>query len=116
MAITYTSATNLLNYIQGTVTATDEAITLNRFLTWGFVAFQITGTWTGTITFEGTVDGATWVTISVTPSNSSTTATSATANGVWWIENTGYQGFRARFSTASSGTPKITIKGLQSQY
>jgi hypothetical protein len=103
------------NFAQGTVTATDEAITLVRFITWNFCGIQITGTWSGTITFEATVDGTNWVAISVTPFASVTLTSTATANGCWSVQNVGFAGLRARFSTASSGTPKITIKSLPSQ-
>lgn len=114
MAITLTAPVGP-GFAQGTVTATDEAISLFRFITWNYVAFQLTGTWTGTITFECTVDGVNWVALSVFPSNSVTAATTATGNGVWSAQNAGFAGVRARFSTASTGTPKITIKSLGSQ-
>lgn len=116
MTLTQVCASNLLNFNQVTATAQDEACTLTRFTTWGFAAFQLTGTWAGTVTFEASVDSANWVTVSVTPSNSATTVTTATGNGVWWVENTGYAAFRARFSTATSGTVKMTIKYLASQF
>jgi hypothetical protein len=115
MALTYLVPNNTLNFAQGTLTATNDALTLGRFMTWNYVAFQLTGTWTGTVTFECSVDQVTWVTVSVTPSNSVTTVTTATGNGVWSVQNTGFAAVRARFSTASSGTLGVTIKSLPSQ-
>src|SRR5258706_2705369 len=49
----------------------------------GTIGIQIIGTWVGTITFQGTVDNTNYVSISMTPSSSSTTVTTATSNGVW---------------------------------
>lgn len=112
MTKTLVTAANLLNYVQGSVTATDEAITLSRQFTAGGVAFQVTGTFSGTITFEATVDGATWVVFNVTPAASGTDVSTATAVGAWSKQNNGYAGFRARFSTATSGTPVITIRAV----
>lgn len=112
MTTTLTTPSNLLNLVKGSVTATDETITLSRQFTAGGVAFQVSGTWTGTITFEASVDGANWVTFNVTPSASGTDVSTTTANGAWSKQNNGYQAFRARFSTASSGTPVIVIRGV----
>ena len=115
MAVT-TVGTQGQYFQRATCTAQNDAVTQQRFSTWSYAAFQLDGTWTGTVTFEATVNGATWVTVSVTPSNSVTTVTTATANGVWYVQITGFQGIRARFSTASSGTVDISIKTLPSQY
>lgn len=65
---------------------------------------QLTGTWSGTVTFEVTLDGTTWVAILGTPTTTATQASTATANGAWQFEVSGYFLFRARFSTATSGT------------
>ena len=72
----------------------------------GLVGFQLTGTWTGTVTFEGTVNGTDWVTLlrreigtDATPSGTTTTA-----NGVFVVDAAGLLKVRARFSTDSSGT------------
>lgn len=77
-------------------------------------AIQLTGTWSGTVTFESTVDGTTWVTQNMLPSTGAQTAvTTATANGVWYTQQTNMvvSAVRARFSTATSGTVVVTIRG-----
>ena len=102
--------------VQGTVTALQDTVTMTRMLTWGVLGVQITGTWTGTITFECNVDQATWVTVSVTPSNSTITAVNTTANGVWSIPNNAFAQVRCRFSTATSGSAVVTSKSLPSQF
>jgi hypothetical protein len=100
---------------QWSMTAAQEAVTLARFQTWSYAAIQLTGTFVGTVTFETTVDGTNWVTVSVTPSNSVTTVTSATAPGVWFVQITGFAGVRARVSAYTSGTITASIKALPSQ-
>jgi hypothetical protein len=102
--------------VKGSLAATDNTLTLQRFITWGAVGFQLAGTFTGTVTFECTVDGTNWVALQVFPSNSSTGVTTATAVGVFVIANNAFQGVRVRFSTASSGTVLATIKSLPSQF
>lgn len=111
MTTTLTTPANLLNFVSGSVTGTDETITLSRLFTHGTVALQVTGTWTGTITFEGSVDGTNFVTIGLFPAATPTAsvATTCTANGVWTDFIRGYKAIRGRFSTASSGTPTISI-------
>lgn len=105
-------------FVKGSLTATDNTLTQQRFTTWSYVAIQLTGTWSGTVTFETTGDPsptATWVTVSMTPSNSITLVTTATGNGLWYVQVTGFAGVRARFTTATSGTVVTTIKALPSQ-
>lgn len=96
-----------------------EAATLNDAATVlglpspGQWAVQLTGTWSGTVTFEATVDGTNWVSFQLNPTTAfaaaSLTAT-ATANGVWTGPTYGVAGVRARFSTATSGTVVITVR------
>lgn len=105
-------------FIEGTVTATDETIALAGFLTHGSIGIQLSGTWTGTITFEATIQGTTWVTVGLFPvaTPAASVATTATANGMWGNVLNGARAFRCRFSTASSGTPVISINYLPSTW
>lgn len=74
------------------------------------VAFQVTGTWTGTISFEATVDGSNWVALEVeSVGNSATLATSTTANGIFRAVVLGLSQVRARL-TWTSGT-SVTVVG-----
>lgn len=107
---------NPRNFVQGTVTALNDAIALGGFVTGGVIAIQLTGTWTGTITFEATLDNTTWDALSLTPSNGSTATTTATANGLWGDVAYGWKAVRARFSASPTGTPTITINYNPSQF
>lgn len=77
----------------------------------GGATIKLSGTWSATVQFEATADpltvlptAASWVALSATPSNSTTTATSATANGAWQVNISGYQRIRIRVSAYTSGT------------
>lgn len=70
---------------------------------------QLSGTWTGTVQFEASVDnGATWIALGGWPIASgvlsSPIVTSATANGVWQFPMAGFTHFRVRCSAAMTGS------------
>ena len=90
--------------------AADDAIPLNVRGSAG-VGLQLTGTWSGTVSFEALVDGEanTWVAFNMVPSNSATAASTATGNGAWSANCAGYEAVRARFSTATSGTVRALL-------
>jgi hypothetical protein len=67
---------------------------------------QISGTFVGTITFEGTVDGTNWIAIALADLNSTTRARaiSATVPGLFLLDYIGgLKQFRARISAYTSG-------------
>lgn len=70
---------------------------------------QLTGTWTGTVNFEYSVDGATWNALTVNPQGGGSSVTSAVANGNWFFSNTGFVtfGVRTRAGTISVGTASV---------
>ena len=90
--------------------AADEAITIGVRGLAG-VALQLAGTWVGTVTFEATVDADTWVTFNMVPAASATPASTATSNGAWSANCSGFEAVRARFSTATSGIVRATMQG-----
>lgn len=106
------AATLVKSAVQNATTANDAA-TVVGLPSPGEVAVQLTGTWSGTVTFEATVDGTNWVSLQLNPTTAlaaaSLTAT-ATANGVWVGKTFGVAGVRASFSTATSGTVAITLR------
>jgi hypothetical protein len=73
-------------------------------------AVQISGTWAGTITFEGTLDNTNWVNIPGLPALiSSTLAGIATANQIIRFNIIGLQRFQVRFSSYTSGQATVTV-------
>lgn len=79
----------------------------------GGVALQLSGTWVGTVSFEATVDGNTWVAFNMAPSNSATAASSATSGGAWSANCAGYDSVKARVSAYTSGTVKAVMQGTE---
>jgi hypothetical protein len=69
------------------------------------VGFQLSGTWSGTISFYGSIDGSTWYAWSCQVSQAilSTAAISSTSNGVWQARVAGLKAFKVAFSAYTSG-------------
>lgn len=77
----------------------------------GAASVQVTGVWTGTLTFEVTLDGTNFVAIqgrNVTTGADATTTT-AGANGLWRFEIVGAVAFRVRASAAMTGTAVVSV-------
>ncbi len=76
------------------------------------VAFQVTGTYTGEIELQCTVDGTNYAALTLVPSNSATTATSVTSTGIWFASVGGCTTVRARSVAAWTGTATTSIVGV----
>ena len=74
------------------------------------VAVQITGTWVGTLQFEGTVDGTTWVAVNGVFAGASAPGPTTTANGVVRVTPSGLAQFRIIATAWTSGTATITLR------
>ena len=103
-------AATLLKTNSVTVAAQNDAASVAGLPSPGFVAVQVTGTFSATITFEASVDGTNYVAFNMTPSNSGTDASTATAPGAFTKSTGAYSAFRARCSTYSSGSPVVTLR------
>lgn len=76
----------------------------------GTAGLTIAGTWTGTITFEGSADGGiSWTAIDAWPLGSRTAVTTATAVGQWQVNVAGLTTIRMRASATITGTANVTI-------
>lgn len=76
----------------------------------GSCGVQISGTWTGTIVFEATVDGTTWNAVNAEVPTLGTEVTFTVANGVWIIACAGYSQVRARGNTVATGTASVFLE------
>lgn len=72
-------------------------------------SMQVSGTFVGTITFEATIDGSTWVSVLVTNLTSGGTAVNTAAAGIFRVSCAGLAEIRARISAYTSGS--ITVHG-----
>ena len=95
-----------------TVAALNNAASIDGFPSNGVLGVQISGTFSATITFEATMDGANWVAFNMTPAASATAASTATTTGAWTANSGTYIAFRARCSAYTSGSPVVTVRYL----
>lgn len=71
---------------------------------------QLTGTFTGTVQFEETLDsGTTWIAKTVYPVGGGAGVTSATATGQWKFACGGSTNFRVRCSAFTSGPIEVAL-------
>ena len=79
------------------------------------IAIQIVGTFgTGTITFEGSLDGTNWLATVATNVTTGASATTATAAGIYRADVAGLQFFRARLSGANAST-NLNVRSMAVQ-
>jgi len=76
------------------------------------VAVQVTGTFSATITFEGTIDGTNWVSLLARDVASGAAATTATAAGIYQVPCSGLSQIRARISAYTSGSVTAVGRGV----
>ncbi len=76
----------------------------------GGVAIQIQGTFSGTITFEASVQGQYFAPFRVVPSDNSTAVTTATSTGLWTGSTVGYAVVRVRMSSYTSGKAVVFLQ------
>jgi hypothetical protein len=73
----------------------------------GTVAFQVTGTWVGSIVTECTINGTDWISTTYTAIPSGNSASTFSANTGGQANVAGFNAFRLRAATISSGTASI---------
>ncbi len=97
------------------LTAAEDTVTLSC-LGMGGCAFQVTDTYSGTITFEGTVDGGIWAALLVVPIGTTAGATTTTSTGIFRGSCVGLLEVRARMSSYSSGAARVSIRAVPSPH
>lgn len=76
------------------------------------VGVQVTGITNATITFEASIDEATWVAVRAMNLNSGAVATTTTANGLFLVPVAGVGELRCRISAYVAGTITVSGKGI----
>lgn len=101
------------NSIAGTIAANGASVTLPyRHFVNGGVGFQVTGTFSGTLEFQVTINGTDYVATQIYPVNTGTAATTTTTTGLFKTDVVGIVGVRVISTAWSSGTANIWIAGL----
>ena len=78
------------------------------------VSIQVTGSFSGTVTFSCSVDNVTYVACEVVPVGDIVThTTTTTAAGIWKLDLKGIQSVRAAFTSYMSGTAVVTFGSLR---
>lgn len=76
---------------------------------YGLVGFQLAGTWSGTITFEASIDGTNWVAVQgPDQAEGGASSSTTTANGIYAVSAGVAQQVRARVSIYASGIVEVT--------
>ncbi len=99
----------------GSLGALNAATALNLNGDAGF-AVDIRGTWVGTITFQGTVDGTNWNTLAVVPLGAGSNVaavTTTTTVGAWTGNGAGMSQVRVIMTAYTSGTATVTLRAMQ---
>jgi hypothetical protein len=78
----------------------------------GGFALQALSTFSGTITFEATVDGVNWVSTKMAAIGATASATTTTSAGLFVGQCVGMQAVRGRMSSYSSGAAIVTIRAV----
>lgn len=79
-------------------------------------AVQVSGTFVGTVAFEGTLDGTNWVDVTGYPLPSGVGATTATAGGLWQFNTSGMTQFRVRPSAFTNGPIDVMVSASSAAY
>lgn len=104
---------NYRNSIVGSIAANNTSVTLayREFFNGG-VGVQVTGSFSGTLQFEMTLDGTNFVAVQATNVTTAAIATTTTATGVFQFDVVGALVVRVRSTAWTSGTATVTVVGL----
>lgn len=101
------------NTTNGTISALNGAVTLAwREFYNGGVGVQVTGTFSGTLTYQMTIDGTNWVAVQATNVTTGAAATTTTATGIAFFNVVGAQSVRVTATAWTSGSAVVTVVGL----
>jgi hypothetical protein len=95
----------------GNITST-QSVTLTTPGGYGGFGVQVTGTWTGTLVIEVSVDGTNFVGTTIVPTTSNAVS-SITANTVGQGNLAGFSKVRIRGNTVATGTAVVTLNATQ---
>lgn len=92
----------------GSLAALNAALTTTSLDSVSTVGVTITGTWVGTLSFEGRIDSSNWFSLNAIQYGTGTIISSTTSNTQVRLNATGLAGLRVIFSAYTSGTAVVT--------
>lgn len=105
-----------MSVIQNDVTASGSLAALNQTVVLALngqssASIQMSGTWTGTVTFEGSNDnGANWNSINAVAASTSQPQPTTTVNGLYRLTPGGLMQIRANMTTFVSGSATVSMR------
>ena len=98
--------------LQAVAEATGNGNAFDLEAKYGTLTAQVSGTFEGTVTFEGSEDGDNFIAIRGINKNSGIGSTTTTAAGLFQFSVAGLQYFRARVSAYTSGEITVTATAI----
>jgi hypothetical protein len=104
---------NYRNSTSGSITTNGQSVSLayREFFNGG-VGIQVTGTWTGTLQFEMSINGTDFVAVSSTNVTTGSMVTTTTANAVFRFDAIGASVVRVTATAAMTGTANIALAAM----
>ena len=94
----------------GTLAAAAQTVVISMAGGLSAATVQISGTWVGTITFEGTVNGTDWSAINGVYAGTSFPSSTITANGLVRLTPAGLASMRVHMTAFTSGSATIAMR------
>jgi hypothetical protein len=94
----------------GTIVEADDTVELTLPATAATLALQITGTWSGDLLVEGTIDGTTYIDLQLQPLPTGDLQEGIDANGAFQAGVAGYSKVRVVGDTGFSGEAAVTLR------
>lgn len=96
------------SYFQAGSIAVNGGIVILTTRSTSNATINLTGSWTGTLQFEASIDNTNWFPAGAIPSGTGAAVTSTTSNGTWTYQQPSSQ-LRVRASAWTSGTATVNI-------
>lgn len=96
--------------VKDTLNAADD-VAFADIKSFASAAVQVSGTYSGTVTFEASVDGSTWSAANMIVQATGAISSTTTSTGLFILANSGYAFVRARMSSYTSGAAAVAILG-----
>lgn len=94
----------------GSLGALNDAVTVTGIDGLATAGIAVSGTWVGTVSFEGSEDGITYHALLAQNRISNLLATTTTANGYWVLNVSGLKSYRAKMTVYTSGAATIALQ------